>query len=65
MVGTSGEVMPAGMIPIEAKRCGATVVEINTTPSTFTRSITDVFVQGKAAEVFAQIRLPYIDRPQF
>lgn len=65
VVGTSGEVTPAGMIPIEAKRCGATVVEINTTPSTFTRSITDVFVQGKAAEVFAQIRLPYIDRPQF
>ena len=52
VVGTTGEVMPAGMIPINAKRRGATIIEVNPTPSVFTRQVTDIYLQGKAVETF-------------
>lgn len=52
VVGTTGEVMPAGMIPINAKRHGATVIEVNPTPSAFTRQVTDIYLQGRAVETF-------------
>ena len=55
IVGTTGEVMPASMIPMEAKRNGATIIEINLEPSSFTNQITDIFLQGKAGEVFASL----------
>ncbi|MGE5342027.1 MAG: SIR2 family NAD-dependent protein deacylase [Candidatus Omnitrophota bacterium] len=51
VIGTTGEVMPACMIPIQARDNGAKVIEINTEPSTFTYSITDVFLRGKASEM--------------
>ena len=55
IVGTTGEVMPASMIPMEAKRNGATIIEVNLEPSSFTNQITDIFLQGKAGEVFASL----------
>jgi len=51
IVGTTGEVMPAAQMPFLAKQFGATVIEVNTEPSRFTESITDIFLQGKATEV--------------
>lgn len=55
IVGTTGEVMPAAMIPTEAKRAGATIIEINTEPSNYTNQITDFFLQGKASELLLQL----------
>ncbi len=55
VIGTMGEIMPASMIPTEAKRNGATIIEINTEPSNYTYSITDVFLKGKATETAKQL----------
>jgi len=54
VVGTSGVVMPAGMLPHIVKSRGGYVVEINIEPSAIT-SIADVFVRGRASEVLPQI----------
>ncbi len=55
IIGTTGEVMPAAMIPTEAKRAGATIIEINTAPSNYTDQITDIFLRGKASEVLVEL----------
>lgn len=55
IIGTTGEVMPAAMIPTEAKRAGATIIEINTEPSNYTHQITDIFLEGKASEVLLEL----------
>lgn len=51
VVGTTGEVFPASLIPIEVKRRGAKIIEVNTQPSSFTYDTTDIFLQGLASEV--------------
>jgi len=55
IIGTTGEVMPAGMIPSIAKSNHAKIIEINPERSAFTRSLTDVFLQGCAGEVSRQL----------
>jgi NAD-dependent deacetylase len=55
VIGTTGEVMPAGMIPQAAKEKGAIIIEINTEESHYTRQITDVFLKARAAA--AMVRL--------
>ena len=55
IVGTTGEIMPASLIPNEAKRNGAKIIEINIEETNFTSSITDIFLQGKATEVMREI----------
>lgn len=55
VIGTTGEVMPAAMIPTEAKRNGAVVIEINTEESNYTDGITDYFLRGKASEILRQL----------
>ncbi|BAX82041.1 SIR2 family NAD-dependent protein deacylase [Labilibaculum antarcticum] len=55
IIGTTGEVMPASMIPSEAKRAGATIIEINTEPSNYTNRITDIFLEGKASEILLEL----------
>jgi NAD-dependent protein deacetylases, SIR2 family len=55
VIGTTGEVMPAAIIPTEAKRNGAIVIEINTEESNYTDGITDFFLQGKASELLEEI----------
>jgi NAD-dependent deacetylase len=55
IIGTTGEVMPAGMLPSIAKSHGARVIEINPEPSAFTASLTDLFLQGAAGEVSKQL----------
>ncbi len=52
IVGSTGEVMPAAMIPVEAKRNGAVIIEINPDESLFTNQITDIHLKGKAGEIF-------------
>ena len=55
MIGTTGEVMPASMIPRMAKNSGAKIIEINTERSLYTDDITDLFLQGKAGEVAKEL----------
>lgn len=49
LIGTTGTVAPANMIPSAAKANGAVIIEINPFPSEYTSSITDVFLQDKAS----------------
>ena len=55
LIGTTGEIMPASIIPIEAKRNGAKIIEINIQPSNYTNTITDVFLKGKATEIMEKL----------
>lgn len=55
LVGTTGEVMPANLVPRMAKQNGATIIEINPEPSTYTRDITDIYLQGRAGEVLPEL----------
>jgi NAD-dependent deacetylase len=48
LIGTSGEIMPASLLPNIAKSNGATIIEINVTTSNYTDVITDFFLQDKA-----------------
>ncbi len=55
LIGTTGEIMPASLIPHQAKRNGAKIIEINIENTNFTKSITDLFIKGKATEVMTGI----------
>ena len=55
LIGTTGEIQPASMIPIVAKNNDAKIIEINTEDSNYTKSITDVFLKGKAAEIMVNL----------
>lgn len=55
IVGSTGEVVPASMIPSMAKENGAKIIEVNPNKSYFTNSITDIFLQGKATEVLSEL----------
>lgn len=55
LVGTTGEVMPANMVPRLAKQNGAKIIEINPEPSSYTNDITDIFIQGRAGEILPEL----------
>lgn len=55
IIGTTGEVTPASNIPFEAKKNRCKIIEINTEPSRFTGTVTDIFLQGKATEVLKRL----------
>ena len=55
LIGTTGEIMPASIIPKEAKQNGARIIEINVERTNFTKSITDIFLEGKATEVMTEL----------
>jgi NAD-dependent deacetylase len=55
IIGTSGQVSPANMIPGYAKRNGAKIIEINLEPSTYTKYVSDIFLQGKSGEILPKI----------
>ena len=46
---------PANTIPQTAKRAGATIIEINVTPTVLTNHLTDIFLKGKASDVVTQL----------
>ncbi len=50
VIGTTGEIYPAALLPRLAKENGATIVEINIRPSHYTATITDIFLEAKATE---------------
>ncbi|GAU09469.1 SIR2 family NAD-dependent protein deacylase [Desulfoplanes formicivorans] len=55
IIGTTGEVMPASLLPPLAKDNGCFMVEINTEPSAYTKDITDVFLQGTATDMVSAL----------
>lgn len=55
LVGTTGEVMPANMVPRLAKQNGASIIEVNPEPSSYTDDITDIFLQGRAGEILPEL----------
>ncbi len=55
VIGTTGEVMPASMLPHIAKQNGAKIIEINTRSSTYTNSLSDIFLKGKAGEIIPAV----------
>ncbi|UCF05141.1 MAG: NAD-dependent deacylase [bacterium] len=57
VVGTSGMVQPAALLPQVARNAGALLIEVNETPSEIT-PIVDIFLQGKAGETLP----PLVDR---
>jgi NAD-dependent deacetylase len=55
VIGTTGEVMPASLLPRLASENGCFIVEINTNPSAYTGPISDVFLCGRAGEVMTRL----------
>ena len=55
LIGTTGEIMPASLIPSMAKENGSTIIEINTTESNYTNGITDIFLRGKATDICSKL----------
>ncbi len=55
VIGTTGEVMPASLIPRMASNNGATIIEINPEETVYTESITNIFLQGEAGEVCTKL----------
>jgi NAD-dependent deacetylase len=50
VVGTSGFVQPAASLPVEARRAGATIIEVNPQPSQLT-PIAHVFLNGPSGQI--------------
>ena len=55
VIGTTGEVQPASLIPVVARSKGAKIIEINIKKSNFTDDITDLFIQEKASTAMKKI----------
>jgi NAD-dependent deacetylase len=55
VVGTSAEVQPAASLPGVAQSSGATIIEINIEPTSFTGYTSTYFIKGKAGEVLPKI----------
>jgi NAD-dependent deacetylase len=55
IVGTSGAVYPAADIPFMARMRGAAIVEINVSPTPFTSSVTNCFLEGSASAILPRI----------
>jgi len=55
VIGTSAEVVPASILPWEAKRSGAKIIEVNLSPTNLTDEITDIFLQGPATKVLTSL----------
>jgi len=55
IVGTTGEIMPASLIPYTAKESGCKIIEVNISKSSYTDKITDIFLSGKASNVLTKL----------
>jgi NAD-dependent deacetylase len=55
IIGTSGAVYPAAELPYMASSKGATIVEINLSPTPFTSSVTDYYLEGNASTIMQAI----------
>lgn len=55
LVGTTGVIMPAALVPRVAKDAGAKIIEINVSETMYTTALTDIFLQGKASAVLQEL----------
>lgn len=55
LIGTTGTVAPANMIPSAAKHNGAKIIEINPVASEYTHSVTDIFLNDKACAAMEKL----------
>ena len=55
IVGTGGQVMPAGRIPYIVKNAGGVVIEINLFESDYTYRTSDYYLEGKAGTLVPQL----------
>ena len=55
IIGTSGEVSPANLLPRRTRDTGGKIIEINTQSSSYTETIVDMFLSGWATEVMGKI----------
>ncbi len=55
LIGTTGEIFPASIIPYEAKKNNVKIIEVNIQPSNYTNTITDIFLKGKATEIMSKL----------
>ncbi len=55
VVGTSGVVYPAALLPRLARERGAPVIEVNVQPSALTEEVTDIFLEGRASVVLPRL----------
>ncbi|MCK5696330.1 MAG: RNA polymerase subunit sigma, partial [Desulfobacula sp.] len=55
LIGTTGTVAPANMIPSIAKSNKAKIIEINPYASEYTNSVTDIFLKEKAGIVMEKL----------
>jgi NAD-dependent deacetylase len=56
VVGSTGEVFPAALVPRWASEAGAKIIEINPEPSAFTGSLADIHIALKAGEAFGLLQ---------
>lgn len=56
VIGTTGVVYPAGMIPRIAQIQGAKIIEVNTEKSEYTEAITDIFIQQPASKALRTLK---------
>ncbi len=57
VVGVSGQMMPAGVIPMFAKQRHQTkIIEINIQPTHYTQTVTDIFIHKSASEALEELR---------
>ena len=55
VIGTSAQVMPANSIPVTAARNNAKIIEINKERTFLTDDLTDLFLEGDAGEIIAEL----------
>jgi NAD-dependent deacetylase len=55
LIGTTGTVAPANLIPSAAKANGAVIIEINPVPSEYSFQVTDIFLEARATEAMARL----------
>lgn len=55
IVGTGGQVMPAGRIPYIVKNAGGTVIEINLHDTGYSYTTSDYYLQGKAGTMLPKL----------
>lgn len=55
IVGTGGQVMPAGRIPYIVKNAGGTIIEINLYESDYSYTTSDYYLEGKAGTLVPKI----------
>jgi NAD-dependent deacetylase len=55
IIGSTGEVVPASLVPLTAWEYGAKIIEINPEKSHFTNQITDIYLQGRAGAIMEKL----------